>query len=487
MFAVPHFLSHLFHVPSIRRTHLIILSLIVTACGGGGGGGTVVGGGGIGGTGSVASVGTVSAIGSVTVNGVTFSCVGATVTKDDETIDQGPGDNCIAAQTNGNLSVGSVVVVQGNNSGGTFTATTVSSSNQVFGPVANVSVTGLSFTVLSQTILVDDATRFEINGVQSTGTGALSSLAGKTVEVSGFRNANGAILATLVETKSSASSEFELKGIVAGSPSAVTIGGVSIILGTQPAPTNGACVEAKGSWNGTTLTLTQPLKSDDDCNGGSVSGNFVKAEVEGVIGGINAAQDQFNVGSQPVSANAATIEGGLRADLLNGVKVEAEGPIVNGTLVATKVLIKSNGVRIEGVTDTGLSNGSFTILGITVRVITGTDNQLGSIAAGTRLRLEGSKSGASQVNAAKITNASGGGGGTRTELRGPLDANPVVGSFKILGVQVNTGGATFQNLSGGSISEATFVANTKANDIVKAKGTESPDNQIAATEIENED
>ena len=461
---------------------LVAFTLILAGCGGGGGGGGggIVGGG-IGGTGAV---GTVSAIGSVTVNGVTYSCVGATVTNDDGTVDQGPGDNCIAARDAGRLSVGSIVVVTGSkDANGNFTATTVSTSRNVLGPVANKDDIGLSFTVLNQRVLVVSTTRFEINAAESFGTTGLTGLInGKTVEVSGFRNANGDILATLVETKSVNNNEFELKGFF--DSATVTIGGVSINLNGQVAPASGACVEAKGSFSVNTLTLIQPLKSDDDCNGGRLSGTLVQAEVEGVIDGFVSVR-QFNIGNQKVTTiETTTYEGGTSADLLSGVKVQAEGTISGDTLTAKKIQIKSNGVRIEGVTDSPLSGGSFTILGITVKVVTATENSLGPITAGTRLRLEGSKSGATQVTAAKISNASGG-GGTRAEIRGPLDAdaNPASPNFTILGAQVQTSGSTqFNGSTSGSMA---FFANTKKDQIVKARGNQT-NNVIAADEVENE-
>ena len=471
--------------------------MLLAACGGGGGGGgTTVGGGGIGGTGAV---GTVSAIGSVTVNGVTYSCVGATVTNDDGTVDQGPGDNCIAARDAGRLSVGSVVVVAGSkDASGNFTATTVNISNNVFGPATNISVQGLSFTVLNQRIFVDDATRFEIGTAQSTGPAGLTALAAQpvntTVEVSGFRNTSGDILATLVETKTATGGEFELKGIATVSGSTVTIGGVGIVLNGPPSlPSNGACVEAKGTWDGTNLTLTQALRTDDDCNGGSLSGNLVQAEVEGVINGF-VSSSEFDVGGQPVTTAAATLyEGGTAADLLNGVKVEVEGATTNGTLIAKKVQIKSNGVRMKATADSNYnaSTGIVSVLGINVKVVTATElsgDPLSSIGPGTRLEIEGSKSSGSSMNASKLKVISGGGGSSTPELRGPLDADPSGSSFQILGVQVNTtGSTTFQSVSGASVNSTTFFANTKANDIVKAKGSESPDNQISATEVENED
>ena len=484
-----HVRGQLLRPDYINGIFLFMLSLILAACGGGGGGGgTVIGGGGIGGTGSVAAVGTVSAIGSVVVNGVTFNCTGAAVTTDDGTVDQGPGDRCVTANQAGILDPGMVVVVTGTSSGSVFTAQTVTAQNTVAGPAVSISATGQSFTVLSQSIVVDDATKYQINGSNITGAAGLVALAGLTnpiVQVSGFRNSSGQILATFVETKAIANGEFEVKGIAVDNGGTISIGSLTISLAGFSALTG--CVKAKGSLNGSTLTLSRALTADNDCNGSAISGSLSQVEVEGIINNFVSAA-QFNVGGQAVVTNSATIfEGGTSVDLLDGVKVEAEGSTTNGVLVAKKIQIKSNGVRIEGAADTALSDGSFTILGITVKVVTATENSLGTISAGTRMRIEGNKSGATQVTASKITNAGGGGGETRTELRGPLDANPSGSSFVILRVPVSTSGATFQDKNGTSISAATFFANTTINKIVKARGTESPDNQISASEVENED
>ena len=289
------------------------------------------------------------------------------------------------------------------------------------------------------------------------------------------------MLATLVKIASVPSGEFELKGF-ANVSGTVTINGVTINLAGQSAPANGQCVEAKGSFSSNTLTLTQALKSDDDCTGASsLSGSLTQAQVEGVITAFSSVSN-FTVGGQAVNGGSAIILGGVAADLLNGVKVEAEGTLSNGVLNATKIEIKSNGVRIEGAADTGLSNGTFTILGITVKVGTGTDNDVGNFSAGTRLRIKGSKAGTSIVNASEISD---GGGGTRTELRGPLDANPVSPDFTILTVPVRTSGAT--QFNGSTSNAATFFANTKKDEIVKARGTEITNGEITAEEVENED
>ena len=474
----------IFRPEFIKGIFLFTLSFILAACGGGGGGGGIGGGGGGSIAGGIGGTGSVAAIASVTLNGVKFSCVGAVVSDDDGTIDQGTGDQCVEAQRVGRLSVGSVVTVKGTgakDANGNPIASTVNISKSVFGPATNIDVAGQSFKVLNQTILIDQNTVFK----GAPGLGSLA--ANTTVEVSGFRTtptatlANGAILATLVEVKSAVSGESELKGIAVVTGGAVTINGVNINLGSQTAPTNGACVEAKGNFSGSTLTLTQALRADDDCTGGSpLSGSLDNAEVEGVITNF-ASLASFRVGDQSVNASSAQILGGTTADLLNGVKVEAEGSLVNGILIATKIQIKSNGVRLQGVVDS-VSGASFNVLGITINTVTGTENSFGTVTPGSRVRVEGSKSGDKQINATKISNPSG--GGTRTELRGPLDANPVAPNFSILGVTVETSGSTVFN--SGATNSATFFSNTKKDQIVKARGAENTDNVITADEVENE-
>lgn len=253
----------------------------------------------------------------------------------------------------------------------------------------------------------------------------------------------------------------------------------------MPAPANGDCVEAKGNFNGTSLTLTQALKPDNDCNGGSVSGNLVQAKVEGVINGFVSATEEFNVGNQKVKTTPTTTYiGGSSADLLNGVIVEAEGSTTNSVLIAKKIQIKSNGVRIEGNTNTGLADGKFTILGITVKVVASTENSIAAIRSGTHLKLEGSKTGPTEVTAAKIDDASG----SDTELRGPIDANPASPNFAILGVRVQTirGITQFNETSSTAVADS-FFTNTIKDQLVKALGTPGGTTTLNATEVKNED
>ena len=486
------------NVASFTPKYLWVLTLTaaLTACGGGGGGGSSSTGGGA--TASSAAVGTVTAIGSVELNGIHYDCLKATVVTDDGTVDQGSGDRCVASNASGHLKTGMIVKVTGvKNADGSYSATRVETGHDVIGPATNINASALTFTVLDQTILVDNSTRFEINSVESVGTPAtsLAELSGKIVEVNGQRNESGQILATFVETKSALPrGGAEIKGIATVSGGVVTIGALTIDLGTQTAPPNGACVEAKGNLNaaGDTLTLTRPLSIDDDCNGSKLSGSLSGAEVEGVVNRFTSLMD-FKVGTQPVTTNASTIyKGGTGDDLLNGVKVEVEGSVTDGVLLARKVEIKQNGVRIHANADGAGSGNSVNVLGITVTTDASTRGaSVTSIGAGDRIRVEGVKIGPKSIRATRLErdssgggsggehSGSGSGGGTsQARLRGPLDTDASAG-LAILGVPITTNSST--KFEGASVSSAT------AGTIVQVKGDESPDNAIVASEVERDD
>ena len=465
---------------------LFSLSLLLAACGGGGGGGSG-GGGSTTGT-PAAAIGTVEKIGSVKVNGVTFDCLNATVTYDDGVVDAG-NDRCILASQNGELDANMHVVVTGkiNDDGVTGSASSVIVKHRFKGPVANIDLTAQTFTILGQTIQVDDSTVFKIGIAEKvTGAAGLANLIdGTTVRINGIPGDGGFFLATYVKTKSIATDGNEVKGIVtAVTPPNAQIGSLTLILSGQTLPNVGDCVEAEGTLSGNTLTLkpgAAGLKIDDDCNGDSLPNGIAKAEVEGTISGFTAGDPNFKVGGQSVTISDSTTfrpAGASVADLVDGLKVEAEGSVSNGVLLAKKIKIKKNGVRIEALADSAVSGNSFTILGITVLT---NGLSVGSITPGTGLRVEGFKSGPTQITATRIVSRSI--DADDVTVRGPLDVNPVDPGFVILGVPVSVGvGTQFEDTT-----RANFFANATANTIVKAKGSESPNNTLAAREVELED
>src|SRR5712675_1480110 len=138
-------------------------------------------GGGTSGTGGsgVTSTGTITAFGSVFVNGVEFSTSGATIV-----LDGNP-----AAESN--LRVGMVVTVNGSRSGSSGSATRIEVDDAVKGLV-EAKTDANHWTVMGQTVLVDDQTRFENNIVPGVND---------FVEVHGLVVASGTISGGFIEKK----------------------------------------------------------------------------------------------------------------------------------------------------------------------------------------------------------------------------------------------------------------------------------------------
>lgn len=489
------------HMPPIRQffppNHLtgmclLTFSLLLAACGGGGGGG------GNSSTGTpAAAVGTVEKIGSVKVNGITFDCRNATVTFDDGVVDAGD-DRCVQANRAGELEDDMRVIVKGriSDDGITGSADSVIVRTRYTGPVASIDKITPSFEILGQTVLVDDATVFKINTQpKALGSAGLDLLTDDDiVKVHGIPNESGVLVAIFVKTKAAPTGVFEVKGIVtAATPIDFQIGTLTVVLNGHAAPVVGACVEVKGTLSSpATLTLKSSadgLKLDDDCDGDSLPSGIAKAEIEGIINGFVNTATLFNVGGQPVSVSPSTTyrPAGATADnLRDGLKVEAEGSVSGGVLLASKIKIKENGVRIEALADSAGTATAFSILGIDVTTNASTrfDGGISSaddITTGMALRVRGFKSGESQVTASRVERRSGGSGDV--ELRGPLDADATASGFAILGVPVTITDTTEFDDS----SLISFFAGAKANTIVKAKGAEIPNNAIVAEEVELED
>ncbi|MCK5481876.1 MAG: hypothetical protein KAJ06_12040, partial [Gammaproteobacteria bacterium] len=166
---------------------LLVLVLFVAGCGGGGGGGSSLAGGGIGGTGITS--GTITGFGSVFVNGVEFETDGSSFDVDDNI---GTDQDV--------LGLGMVVTITGsiNPDGVTGTALSILYDDEVEGPIAGDPVEDAdrvtkTFTVLGITVVVDR------NTTVFSGTDYDSLAMDNIVEVSGFFDGTGALLATRIE------------------------------------------------------------------------------------------------------------------------------------------------------------------------------------------------------------------------------------------------------------------------------------------------
>ena len=464
---------------------ILIASAALTACTGGGqsvagidarGGDTRVG---------VVSQGSISGFGSVIVNGVRFETGSASFDVDGN------------AGSESDLAVGDVVTIVGtvNENGTDAQASSVTFDDVVEGPVSAIDDAASTLTVLGQTVIVDAGTSFDDN-ISPASLDGLQ--VGDIVEVSGFRRADGSVVATRIEAKP-AGGEFEVTGLVSNlSGMMLMINALAVDFSAAQlddfpggAPENGQLIEAKGTTIGGAGELVATRLEFKGNTLGGDDGD--RAEIEGFITRFVSVTD-FDVEGIPVTTDGGTTYvNGSAADLALNRKVEVEGSInTNGTIVADRIEIKqSNFIRVEGRVDSA-SASAVVIFGLTINADALTrfedkssaDLQNFSIAdvnAGDYLETRGFED-ARGIVAIRIEREDFDGD---VALRAFVDSvsNP---NFTINGVPIETNGATvFRDLNNQVISAATFFANANGR-LVEAAGSES-NGGILADEVEFED
>jgi hypothetical protein len=366
--------------------------------------------------------------------------------------------------------------------------------NEVRGAVAAKSGVD-TLTVNGQTVLIDGGTVL----ANTTGFAALGT--SDNVEVHGVRDAAGVIHATRVEKLAAGPVENEVRGAVsAKTATSFTIGGLTITTaGAVMVPAgadfaNGDVVEVRLSGSTATRIAVEHLDHPEFEH--AVEGQ--ELSFEGILSGYGVSSI-FKVGTQQVTLATGTnlrIDGGVLTDLVDGMKVEAEGhTVTGGILTAEKITIKDS-IRIEANAD---GAGKADVLGKTVKTtslvkLSSNLTSTATITSGDGLRIRGF------VNRDGVTITA-----TRVDKQNPVQSNktiiqgPVTGidttahTFKILGITVTTGQATPRpnddssndNNTLTTTPDAFFAALTDGRSIVKAKGTFSG-GTLAATEIELE-
>jgi len=465
-------------ISTIAAGALLVFGLV--ACGGGGGGNSnnnppASGGnpppaGGIDGVG--AAVGPITNFGSIFVNGVEFSTSSAQIRIEDR------------AGTESELEVGDIVEVRGRiaNDGRTGTAETVTFNDSVEGPVSSVDLAASALVVLGQRVLVTGTTVFDDSFANPSLAGIQP---GDIVEVSGFPNAAGEVVASRIEPKPPGG-EYEIFGVVSSLDTnasrfslSTTIVDYATAQLSNGAPSNGACVEVKGSaFAGGVVTANRvEVKS---CTLSAANGD--RGEIEGFITRFVSASD-FSIGSQSVTTTASTTYlNGTAASLALNLKVEAEGSFNSaGMLVATKIEFKSDGsARLLGTVDSvNAGNTSVSIFGVTVVMTASTAFEDKSSASlrpltfsdlrtGDYVEVRGAEAAAAATMTAALVERDD--LDTRRELRG-IATDVAQPALRILGVSVTTGAGTeFRDVNDQPIS-ATLFFQQAAGRAVKVRGT----------------
>ena len=328
------------------------MALLLVSCGGSSN--TQLGG--IQGSGTGVAYGPVTGFGSIFVSGVEYTTSNAQISVDDQ------------VGSESQLLVGQVVTVKGaiNADGKTGTATQVTFSGEVAGAVAQVNTAAGTFVVLGQTVLVTGSTLFD-DHIQPAGIAGLK--AGALVEVSGFPNAAGQIVASRIQLEP-AGKDLQTKGVVHTLDTTVRTFQLNALVVDYSAVTpsgtlaNGSIVKVKGAGFTTTGAL---LATSVDVMQGFGGATGAPAEVEGIITSFTSNAD-FVLNGQHVTTNANT------QLVLNGVtlsvdvRVDAEGSFdSSGTLVATKIEAKADSSSlVRGLVESLPTSSSVRVLGVTV-------------------------------------------------------------------------------------------------------------------------
>jgi hypothetical protein len=256
-----------------------------------------------------------------------------------------------------------------NDDGVTGTATSVYYDDDVEGPIANLtsvdattktfSVLGLDIRVDANTTVFDDVT--------------FDTLAeGDEVEVSGSYD-GVYIVASRIEKQTDTDQDYELKGTVdsydGSSISLTLVNGMAAgpydasgASSEIAAGASGVFVEIKLRDDGAgNLSVTEIEADDAD----SLDDNEDDVSVHGLISGDYASG--FTINTTPFTVNDSTSyePTSLEGTLADGMEVEVEGYMQDGTLVATKVEAEHEGedeIEIEAeVISTDTTNGSITL------------------------------------------------------------------------------------------------------------------------------
>jgi hypothetical protein len=475
-----------------------ITALTIVACGGTGVGTGLAG---IGGSGFIAS-GSISGFGSVFVNGVEYETDSATFNVDG------------VSGTQDDLAIGMIVQVTGtiNEDGVTGTATSIVFDEELQGEVSALTppdVDGIarSFTVLGTNVIINSSsTSFDISDNVPTNTPfGFSDIANNNnVEISGFFDTTGSLIATRVELEDQAfdtNSIIEFKGIIS-SLSGTTFNIGSLVIDASSAMledlpnglANGQFVEVKGTLDAGTITANIVEGEESSVE------DTDEFELEGLITD-HVSDSDFKISGVSIDASNATL---LPATLLltNDIRVEAEGTIVDGILIATEVELRGGNAKVRAtVSNIDTINNTFDVVpvagqpAITISVSSSTKleddvNEIkpfsfNNLVIDDYVEVRGFDDGNGKITATEVQVKTPEG----ILLQGVIQSGASVNTVKIFGVEFiidDLGETEFEGLDDVNISQAKFFATvTLDSSVIKVEDKDIVNGIADEVEIES--
>jgi hypothetical protein len=465
---------------SLISTLILTLSLL-SACGGGGSDGVGSGGTGIIGSSGGVQTGNVSGFGSVIIEGNKYDDSLAAVTSEIE-----PG-NTVSA-TLASIRLGMQVKATFDTS---ERITGVSLLPTVLGKVAsvNLSSNGDTLVVAGQTVRLQSSNASLSAPTIFEGlTGAKDIASGDKLEVHGYFDADGTVIATRVELLDDTNTVTRLSGIVSGlsatsGSQTFRVGGlqVSLASSTKVLPANS---EVKNGdrvsvWsNVDVITTTIAGTSTQSLNAkvvrveatNSIASNNQPWRIAGPISNIDLNAKTIKVDDVSVNFANATLKNTLLADLQKGVVVRVKGIGNNATEIELLKAPEKVKIELAGLITDFNSAASFKVRNslinasaATVVFVNGTKANLGD---GVLVELEGSVINGvivPTVVTLKTTEDSR----TQAFIGQVSNYNASTGLFNLLGAQGKiTSSTVFKTFSGGNATQASFSNGA----VVQAKG-----------------
>lgn len=310
---------------------LITAAFIISSCGGGG----TFAGGGISGTGS--ATGVITAFGSIFVNGTEYQITSAAINVNDNN-----------KATESDLKVGMKVTVDAVKN----EASSIVYEPEVVGEVINKDTDSFgvrSFEVLGQKVIINTNTAFCFSDERENCTFSFTDLNdGDFVDVSGFFDSNGDIIATLVTKEDQDPGVYSVKGMVSHIDKISKTFSIKKLTvdysGSPEGIANDKLVEVKGTLN-SPLELsasTVEIQHTQATSGQRLSLEGIVTDFTQPVG----LQMKFKVNGQPVLTNDQTHFDGDSASINLNVQVEVKGTVdSNGVLVAIEVDIEDTDIE----------------------------------------------------------------------------------------------------------------------------------------------
>lgn len=440
--------------------------------------------GGLQGSSTQTSIGPLGGFASVFVDGVEYADSSASVTI----------DGVAAAESQ--LLVGQVATVGGaSGSATTGTANSLAVTTKLVGPVSAISLAGGTVAVLGQTVAVTGDTSIA-SGIAPIDVGGL--LIGSLIAVDGYRTSAGLIASRF--DLAAVSRPLRVAGPVANLNSTAqtfTLAGTTVdysaASGGLPAQlVDGSYVIASGG----TLTSATVLRAALITTQAEVPSGASGASgtVHGAVTRFGSSSD-FDVGGQTVATSATTTyQSGVSSDVAADVELEVSGRYgATGILNATSIaLIPAANVRVAApVSAIDAAGKTLTVAGITLgtTVETRWDDRsatllrtfgFANLQVGDWVIVRGvAASGASATG--RVVERWAQPSPALVELQ-DVASSVASPQFALTGITVSAIGATFTDVSGASLTPATFFA-TAAGRLVRARGTLSVTGALVASSV----